>query len=77
MIKFKQAIQDKITMLWYLTDDKCAVCSEIEKNDWEGCYEITFKGKTIGGFKTKREAVAQCKKILKHYFYTGKVQLWI
>jgi hypothetical protein len=67
-----QVAQDRfdkeITMVWYLNEDKAAVCADIEKSTWDGCYEIKFKDKRVGGIRLKREAVAHAKKMLKWYF---------
>jgi hypothetical protein len=57
-----------VTLVWYLNEDKAAVCANIEKNTWDNCYEIVFKRKVVGGFRLKREAVAHAKKMLKWYF---------
>lgn len=63
----KDRFDEKITLVWYLNEDKAAVCAQVEKA-WSDGYEIVFKRKVVGGFRLKREAVAHAKKMLKWYF---------
>jgi hypothetical protein len=53
------------TLVWYLTEDKFAVCVEVEKDNYNNVYECKFKRSVVGGFRTKADAVRHAKEMLK------------
>lgn len=62
-IRISQQVDN--TMVWYLNDGGCAEVAYVAKG-WAG-WSMSFKGKTVDGYRTKASALADAKKALKKY----------
>lgn len=63
MKKIKVSTVEGNTMVWYLDGNGFAVVADVTKQ-W-GDWVVKFQGRTITGYSTKAQAVADAKKLLK------------